>query len=62
VPGEEFGFLGAATVLFLFTVLLAVGLPVSNGEPVQQLCRRRPIAILATHVFVNIGRPLASFP
>jgi rod shape determining protein RodA len=64
VPGEEFGFLGAATVLFLFTVLLARGITLSAMVKSRYSSHVAIglTAILATHVFVNIGMALGLFP
>lgn len=64
VPGEEFGFLGAATVLFLFTVLLARGITLSAmvKSRYSSYVAVGLTAILATHVFVNIGMALGLFP
>jgi rod shape determining protein RodA len=64
VPGEEFGFLGAATVLFLFTVLLARGITLSAMVKSRygSYVAVGLSAILATHVFVNIGMALGLFP
>ncbi|MCC6395868.1 MAG: rod shape-determining protein RodA [Bacteroidetes bacterium] len=64
VPGEEFGFLGAATVLLLFGGLLMRG--VSLGSIVKSryasFVAIGLTAILATHVFINIGMALGLFP
>jgi rod shape determining protein RodA len=64
VPGEEFGFLGAATVLFLFLALLWRG--VSLGATIKNrygsLVAIGITAILGTHTFVNIGMSLGLLP
>jgi rod shape determining protein RodA len=64
VPGEEFGFLGAATVLVLFGVLLLRGISLATavksryaGFVVIGLT-----GILAAHTFINIGMALGMFP
>jgi rod shape determining protein RodA len=64
VPGEEFGFLGAATVLVLFGVLLMRGISLATsvksryaGFVVIGLT-----GILAAHTFINIGMALGMFP
>lgn len=64
VPGEEFGFLGAATVLFLFTVLLARGITLSAMVKSRygSYVAVGLTAIIATHVFINIGMALGLFP
>jgi rod shape determining protein RodA len=64
VPGEEFGFVGAATVLVLFTLLLWRG--VSLGAAVKNrygsFVAIGLTAIFATHVFMNIGMSLGMLP
>ena len=64
VPGEEFGFVGAATVLFLFGGLLLRG--VALGSIVKSryasFVAIGLTAILVTHVFINIGMALGLFP
>jgi rod shape determining protein RodA len=64
VPGEEFGFLGAATVLILFTALLFRG--ISLGASVKNrygsFVAIGLTAVLATHVFINIGMSLGMLP
>jgi rod shape determining protein RodA len=64
VPGEEFGFLGAAIVLLLFMALLMRG--VSIGSTVKNkfgsFTAIGLIAILATHVGVNVGMALGLLP
>ena len=64
VPGEEFGFLGAATVLLLFMWLLVRG--VSIGSTVKNryggFVAIGLTAIFATHVFLNIGMSIGLLP
>jgi len=64
VLGEEFGFLGAATVLFLFTILLARGVTLASivKSRYSSNVSIGLTAILATHVFINIGMALGLFP
>ena len=64
VPGEEFGFLGAATVLALSLGLL------TRGVTIASLVRSRHSSyvaigisgIFATHMFINIGMALGLMP
>jgi rod shape determining protein RodA len=64
VPGEEFGFLGAATVLILFMGLLIRG--VSIGSAVKNsyggFVAIGLTAIFATHIFLNIGMSIGLLP
>lgn len=64
VPGEEFGFLGAATVLLLFMSLLMRG--VSLGSAVKNrygsFVAIGLTAIFATHIFLNIGMSIGLLP
>ncbi len=64
VPGEEFGFLGAATVLLLFMWLLIRG--VSIGSTVKNryggFVAIGLTAIFATHIFLNIGMSIGLLP
>jgi rod shape determining protein RodA len=64
VPGEEFGFLGAATVLILFMVLLWRG--VTLGATVKNrygsFVAIGISALLGTHIFINIGMSLGLLP
>jgi len=64
VPGEEFGFLGAATVLLLFMALLIRG--VTIGSVVKNryggFVDIGLTAIFATHIFLNIGMSIGVFP
>ncbi len=64
VPGEEFGFLGAAIVLALFAILLV------HGVRVGYMAKNRfgstiaigISALFAVHVFVNIGMSVGLMP
>ncbi|MEW6511155.1 MAG: rod shape-determining protein RodA [Bacteroidota bacterium] len=64
VPSEEFGFLGAATVLALFAVLLwrgvALGATVKNRY--GSFVAVGITAVLGTHIFINIGMALGMLP
>lgn len=64
VPAEEFGFVGAAVVLLLFMALLFRG--VSIGSTVKNkfgsFTAIGLIAIVATHVGVNVGMALGLLP
>lgn len=64
VPGEEFGFLGAATVLFLFTILLARGITLASmvKSRYASYVAIGLTAIFTTHVCINIGMALGLFP
>jgi len=64
VPGEEFGFVGAATVLLLFSGLLWRG--VKLGATVKNTygsCVAIGLtAVIATHVIINIGMSVGLMP
>ncbi|HXX62862.1 MAG TPA: rod shape-determining protein RodA [Bacteroidota bacterium] len=64
VPGEEFGFLGSATVLFLFMALLMRG--VTLGSTVKNrygsFVAIGLTSIFATHIFFNIGMSIGLLP
>jgi rod shape determining protein RodA len=64
VPGEEFGFLGAATVLLLFMALLIRG--VTIGSVVKNryggFVAIGLTAVFATHIFLNIGMSIGLLP
>jgi rod shape determining protein RodA len=64
VPGEEFGFIGAATVLILFMGLLVRG--VSLASTVKNkfggFAAIGITGIFATHIFVNVGMSLGLLP
>jgi rod shape determining protein RodA len=64
VPGEEFGFAGAATVLMLFAVLLVRGVTLASivKSRYASFVAVGLTAIFATHVFLNIGMALGLLP
>jgi rod shape determining protein RodA len=64
VPGEEFGFVGAATVLLLFTLLLwrGVSLGAAMKNRYGSFVAIGLTATLGTHVFMNIGMSLGMLP
>ncbi len=64
VPGEEFGFLGAVSVLLLFGVLITRGVTLASivGSRYSSFAAIGLTAILSTHVFINIGMALGLFP
>jgi len=64
VPGEEFGFIGAATVLSLFVALLLRGIKVATFVKntfgsVLAICIT---SIFAAHVIINVGMSLGLLP
>ena len=64
VPGEEFGFIGAATVLLLLMALLMRGITISATvkNPFGSFVGIGLTAILATHIAINIGMALGLLP
>jgi rod shape determining protein RodA len=64
VPGEEFGFIGAATVLLLFMFLLMRGVKVASivKNRYGSFVAIGITAIFATHVFINIGMSVGLLP
>jgi rod shape determining protein RodA len=64
VPGEEFGFLGAATVLLLFAVFLLRGVTLASKvkSKYSSYVAIGLTATIATHVFINVGMALGLFP
>lgn len=64
VPGEEFGFAGAITVLALFAVLLVRGVTLASvvRSTYASYVAIGLTAVLAVHVFLNIGMALGLFP
>jgi len=64
VPGEEFGFLGAATVLALFLALLVRGVQIASTvkTPFGSFVAIGITAIFATHICMNIGMALGLLP
>ena len=64
VPGEEFGFAGAATVLILFLLVLLRGLKI-GGTVKNRYGSFLAIgitAIFASHIFINIGMSVGLLP
>lgn len=64
VPGEEFGFVGAATVLGLLTALLARGIIIASSVKTS-FSSYLAIALastIASHVFINVGMSLGLLP
>jgi rod shape determining protein RodA len=64
VPGEEFGFLGAASVLLLFAVFLLRGVTLASKvkSKYSSYVAIGLTATIATHVFINVGMALGLFP
>jgi rod shape determining protein RodA len=64
VPGEEFGFVGAATVLGLLTALLVRGIVIASSvkNPFSSFLAIALASTIASHVFVNIGMSLGLLP
>lgn len=64
VPSEEFGFLGAALILFLFVVLLFRGVRVASmvKNPYGSFVAIGVTGIFAAHIFMNIGMALGLAP
>ena len=64
VPGEEFGFLGAAIVLILFMTLLLRGVKIGSTvkNRYSSLVAIGITSILGTHVFINIGMAVGLLP
>jgi len=64
VPGEEFGFVGAATVLLLLMGLLMRGISIASSvkNPFGSLVAVGITAVFATHIVMNIGMALGLMP
>jgi rod shape determining protein RodA len=64
VPGEEFGFVGAATVLILFMTFLLRGIKLgaSVKNPFGSILAIAVTSIFASHVAINIGMALGLLP
>ena len=64
VPSEEFGFLGAATILVLFTVLLFRGVRIASmvKNPYASFVAIGITGVFATHIFMNVGMALGLAP
>jgi len=64
VPGEEFGFLGSATVIVLFGMLLIRGITLGSivKSKYSSFVAIGLTAVLFTHIVINIGMALGLFP
>lgn len=64
VPGEEFGFVGSGMVLLLFAVLLVRGVTLASivKSRYASYVAIGLTAVIATHVFLNIGMALGLLP
>jgi rod shape determining protein RodA len=64
VPGEEFGFVGAATVLLLFLTLLLRGIHLASliKNPFGSILAVCITSLFGAHVVINIGMSLGLFP
>jgi len=64
VPGEEFGFLGSATVIVLFGMLLVRGITLGSivKSKYASFVAIGLTAVLFTHIVINIGMALGLFP
>lgn len=64
VPGEEFGFLGATTVLVLLLGLLIRGVQIASTvkTPYGSFVAIGISATVATHVFMNVGMSVGLLP
>jgi rod shape determining protein RodA len=64
VPGEEFGFFGASTVLVLFMALFIRGVSLASTVKNRYggIVALGITSVLATHTFVNIGMSLGILP
>jgi rod shape determining protein RodA len=64
VPGEEFGFVGAAIILTLFGVLLYSGVRIASvvKNSYASFVAVGITGIFATHIFLNIGMALGLAP
>ncbi|MCK5572865.1 MAG: rod shape-determining protein RodA, partial [Bacteroidetes bacterium] len=64
VPGEELGFVGAATVLVLFVILLlrAVSLSTTVKSSFASFVTIGIAGVIGTHVLINVGMSLGLLP
>ena len=64
VPGEEFGFLGSATVLLLSMGLLVRGVSLASTvkNKFSSFAALGITAVFATHIFLNVGMSLGLMP
>jgi len=64
IVGEEFGFVGSVTLLFLFLILLlrGVGIAMSAEDQFGALIVTGVVAMLAFHILVNVGMTSGMMP
>jgi rod shape determining protein RodA len=64
VPGEEFGFIGACTILLLLTFILFRGVQISSmvKNRYASLVAIGIVGTLATHTIINIGMSMGIMP
>jgi len=64
VPGEEFGFVGAATVLLLFAALLVRGVQIASmvKNSYASFLAVAITGVFGTHVVINVGMALGLLP
>lgn len=64
VPGEEFGFVGAALIVVLFAVLLLRGIRTASmvKNPFGSFVAIGITGVFATHIFMNIGMAIGLAP
>ncbi len=64
VPSEEFGMLGATTILILFMVLLFRAIKVASAvkNSYGSFVAIGIVGIFATHIFINVGMALGMMP
>jgi rod shape determining protein RodA len=62
--GEEFGLLGAVAVLGLYTIVITRGIKIAREarNPFGSLLAAGLVAVLAYHVFLNIGMTVGILP
>lgn len=64
VPGEEFGFIGACTILLLLTFFLFRGIQIASmaKNRYASLVAIGIVGIFATHIIINIGMSMGIMP
>jgi len=64
VPGEEFGFIGASIIIFLFFVLFLHGIRIASvsRNRFSSLSAIGITAVLATHASINMGMAMGIMP
>jgi rod shape determining protein RodA len=64
VPGEEFGFIGACTILLLLTFILFRGVQISSmvKNRYASLVAIGIVGTFATHIIINIGMSMGIMP